>query len=140
MTHAGRTIRALALVTPLVLTPIPLFRHSATAQESAFVSDHLFQLLNGEISGDAAFETIRFMTQFHRPGNSAGFTASADYLYEKAIEFGLEDVVRLTQPMTSPAWSATEGEIWITSPVLMKLADLTDVHLMLADNSRSVDL
>jgi hypothetical protein len=140
MRYAPGAARALALL-GFFLLPLPIpFQRQAEAQESVFVSDHLFQLLNGEISGDAAFETIRFMTQFHRPGNSAGFTASADYLYEKAIEFGLEDVIRLKQPMGSPAWSATEGEIWITSPVLMKLADLTDVHLMLADNSRSVDL
>ncbi len=140
MRQAGRTVRALALVSLFVLSPIPLLQRPGAAQESVFVSDRLFQILNGEISGDAAFETVRFMTQFHRPGNSDGFTASANYLYEKAIEFGLEDVVRLTQPMSSPAWSATEGELWVTSPVLMKVADLTDVHLMLADNSRSVDL
>jgi hypothetical protein len=122
------------------LLSVPVLPHRGAAQESVFVSDRVFQLLNGEISGDAAFETIRYMTQFHRPGNSAGFTAAADYLYEKAIEFGLENVVRLKQPMSSPAWSASEGELWITSPVLMKVADLTDVHLMLADNSRSVAL
>jgi hypothetical protein len=109
-------------------------------QDSAFVSDRTFQLLNGEISGDAAFETIRHWTQFHRMGNSPGFTAAADYIYEKAIEFGLEDVVRLKQPVGSPAWSASEGSIWITSPVLMKLADVRDVQLMLADYSRTVDL
>lgn len=140
MNLAASAIRVLAPALLLVLPPLSLLQRPAAAQESVFVSDHLFQLLNGEISGDAAFETIRFMTQFHRPGNSAGFTAAADYLYDKAIEYGLEDVVRLSQPMTSPAWSAREGEIWITSPFLMKVADLTDVHLMLADNSRSVDL
>ena len=135
--HIGRSLTALAAV---CLLSIPVLPQPGAAQESVFVSDRVFQLLNGEISGDAAFETIRFQTQFHRPGNSPGFTAVADYLYEKAIEFGLEDVVRLKQPMSSPAWSASEGELWITSPVLLKVADLTDVHLMLADNSRSVAL
>ena len=113
---------------------------AVVAQESPFVSDRLFQLLNGEISGDAAFETIRVFTQYHRLGNSPGFTASAAYLYEKALEYGLEDVVRLKQPVGSPAWSASDGEVWITSPVLMKLADMTDVQLMLADYSRSIDV
>ncbi len=140
MRHVGHTIRVLALGSLLMLSPISVTQNPVAAQESVFISDRVFQLLNGEISGDAAFETIRFMTQFHRPGNSAGFTAVADYLYEKAIEYGLEDVVRLKQPMSSPAWSAKEGELWITSPVLMKVADLTDVHLMLADNSRPVAL
>jgi hypothetical protein len=96
--------------------------------------------LNGEVSGDAAFETIRFFTQFHRLGNSPGFTAAADYLQRKAEQYGLEDVLRLKQPVGSSAWSATEGELWITSPVLMKLADHTDVQLMLADYSRPADL
>jgi hypothetical protein len=110
------------------------------AQSSPFLSDRTFQILNGEVSGDAAFETIRHFTQFHRPGNSPGFTAAADYLYDRAGTFGLEDVVRLEQPVDAPAWWADEGEIWITEPVLMKLADMTDVQLMLADNSRSADL
>ncbi len=107
---------------------------------SPFLSDELFQILNGEISGDAAFETIRVFTRYHRPGNSPGFTAAADFVYEQAVKFGLEDVVRLKQPVGSPAWSAQEGSLWIISPVMMKLADLADVQLMLADNSRSVDL
>ncbi len=140
MPHSSQLSRSLTVAAAVCLLSVPVLPRRATAQESVFVSDRVFQLLNGEISGDAAFETIRFMTQFHRPGNSAGFTAAADYLYEKAIEFGLEDVVRLRQPMSSPAWSADEGELWITSPVLMKVADLTDVHLMLADNSRPVAL
>jgi hypothetical protein len=112
----------------------------AKAQESPFLSQRTHQLLNGEISGDAAFETIRFFTQFHRLGNSPGFTAAADYLHRKAEEYGLEDVLRLKQPVGSPAWSATDGEIWITSPFLMKLADHTDVQLMLADYSRTADV
>ncbi len=127
------------LVLFLLLPPVPGARRLA-AQESPFVSDRTFQLLNGEISGDAAFETIRYFTRFHRLGNSPGFTAAADYLVRKAREYGLEDVLRLKQPVSTPAWSATEGEIWITSPVLMKLADMTDVQLMLADYSRSADL
>jgi hypothetical protein len=121
----------------LILPPV---LGGVSAQESPFVSHYTFQLLNGEISGDAAFETIRHFTQFHRPGNSPGFTAAADFIYERALEFGFEDVVRLKQPQGAPAWHATEGEIWITSPVLMKLADVTDVQLMLADNSHSLEV
>jgi hypothetical protein len=126
---------ALAVVALLLLSPT-----LGMGQDSPFVGDRTFQLLNGEISGDAAFETIRHWTQFHRPGNSPGFTEAADYIYEKAMEFGLEDVVRLKQPVGTPAWSASEGSVWITSPVLMKLADLRDVQLMLADYSRTVDI
>ncbi len=126
---------ALALVAFLLLSPT-----LGLGQDSPFVGDRTFQLLNGEISGDAAFETIRHWTQFHRPGNSPGFTEAADYIYEKAMEFGLEDIVRLKQPVGSPAWSASEGSVWITSPVLMKVADLRDVQLMLADYSRTVDV
>jgi hypothetical protein len=43
-----------------------LWSPAAYAQESPFLPDRTFQLLNGEISGDAAFETIRHFTQFHR--------------------------------------------------------------------------
>ena len=77
----GAWVLALTLLAPAV-----------HAQESPFLSGRTHQLLNGEISGDAAFETIRFFTQFHRLGNSPGFTAAADHLQRRAEAFGLEDV------------------------------------------------
>jgi hypothetical protein len=137
MNRSGPHLRSVLTLAALFCLVIP---PPATGQDSPFLPHETFQLLNGEISGDAAFETIRFFTQFHRLGNSPGFTAAADYLQRKAEEYGLEDVLRLRQPVGSPAWSASEGELWITSPVLMKLADHTDVQLMLADYSRSADL
>jgi hypothetical protein len=129
-----------ALTVLIVLAVCAARPGPAAAQSSPFLPDRTFQLLNGEVSGDAAYETIRHFTQFHRPGNSPGFTAAADFLHQRAQAFGLEDVIRLQQPVSGPAWWATEGEIWITSPVLMKLADLTDVQLMLADYSHSADV
>jgi len=41
------------------------------------------QLISQEISGDAAFEHIRFMTQFHRPrGGADGLWRVAEYVAE----------------------------------------------------------
>jgi hypothetical protein len=63
------------------------------AQESPFVSDRVYRALTNEISGDIAFEHMRWFTHHHRPmGGNEGFEAVARYVEEKARSYGLEDV------------------------------------------------
>ncbi|MFC1530323.1 M28 family peptidase [Gemmatimonadota bacterium] len=119
---------------------IASFGPAVRAQDTPFVSDRTWQLLNGELSGDLAFETIRILSQYHKASNSPGYTATARYLLERAREFGLEEAVILMQSENSLNWQATEASIWLTEPALWKIADLNEAQLMLADYSRSADL
>ena len=63
------------------------------AQESPFLPEPVYRALVNEMSGDIAYEHIRWFTHYHRPmGGSEGFEAVAKYVEEKAREYGLEDV------------------------------------------------
>jgi hypothetical protein len=111
------------------------------AQESPFLSPSLHDALVDEISGDIAFEHVRWFTHYHRPmGGSAGFDAVARYVEQKAREYGLEDVRTIELPMDDASWTSTLGELWLTAPATRRLAFSPEVQLSLADYSRPTDI
>ena len=80
------------------------------AQSSPFVADRTERLLNNELSGDLAFETLRITTQWHKPSGSEGFFAVARYVEEKAKATGLSDVRWIDQVAEAPAWTCHRAE------------------------------
>lgn len=132
MRHCGPLVAV-----AIVLAPVG----PALAQQSPFLPEQVYRLLVNEISGDIAFEHVRWFTHYHRPmGGSEGYQAVERYVEQKAREFGLEDVrvVRLKSDTT--AWHATVGELWLIEPELRRLAYSKEVPLALADYSRSADV
>ncbi len=114
---------------------------AAAAQTLSFLTDAQYKYLAGEISGDAAYEHLRFTTQFHKPGGGAeGLMEIAKYVERKAREYGLEDVKRIKQADDDPAWNARRAELWAVEPDVQMLASLVQTQLHLADNSRSADV
>jgi hypothetical protein len=115
------------------------------AQTTPFLSEDEIRLLRNEISGDRAFEHIRVLTQWHRDSGMEGYFKAMDYVAGAAKANGLQDVSIIKQPFTnndgSPAnYTAKTAELWMTEPIELKLADIGDHALYLADNSRDADL
>ena len=72
----------------------------ASAQQSPFLKDDVYRALVNEVSGDIAFEHVRWFTHYHRPmGGGEGFEAVARYVEQKAKEYGLEDVRTIKLPI-----------------------------------------
>lgn len=100
-------------------------------------TEHIIQ----EISGDASYEHIRFMTQFHRPGGGAdGLWHVAEYVAEKAEKYGLDDVNIIKQDYTRPPWNARFAELRLTGDSSARIASTLQSQLHLADYSRSADI
>ncbi|MFQ5791324.1 MAG: M28 family peptidase, partial [Acidobacteriota bacterium] len=111
------------------------------AQPVPFLTDEEYRHLVGEISGDAAYEHIRFATQFHRPrGGTPGLMEVARYFEARARAFGLSDVRLIRQKAPYPGWEARRAELWLVEPERERLASLVQTHLHLADYSRSADV
>ena len=111
------------------------------AQDSPFLERRVYDAIVGEVSGDIAFEHIRWFTHYHRPmGGSEGFDAVARYVEEKARAYGLEDVRTIRLETETPSWTASIGELWLTAPDLRRLAFTPEVALSLADYSRPTDV
>jgi hypothetical protein len=130
--------QSLAVVTALILL---VCAGPARAQRSPLLPDGVYGALVNEISGDIAFEHIRWLTHYHRPmGGSEGFEAVAKYVEQKAREYGLEDVRYIPLKYSSNSWSPHLGELWITEPYQRRLAFTPETALSMADYSRPTDI
>ncbi len=113
----------------------------SSAQTLPFFTEQQYKYLVGEISGDAAYEHLRFTTQFHKPdGGTPGLMEVAKYVEAKAKEYGLQDVKLIKQASDSPAWEAKRAELWMVEPDIQLLGSLNQTQLHIADYSRSADV
>jgi hypothetical protein len=116
-----------------------------SAQSSPFVSSTVEQALVNEVSGDMAFENLRLITQWHRPGGSEGFFATARYVEARAREYGLEDVTWIDQAGEDASWTCKRAEAWLLEGAgkdakETKLGSYAEVAVSIADYSRPADL
>lgn len=116
-------------------------QQAAVAQDLPILDPRYTQLITQEVSGDAAFEHVRYMTQFHRPrGGSDNLWTVAQYYEQRAREYGLSDVRLIRQATTTRPWNARFGDLWIVGPEPVRIASTLQSSLHLADYSRSTDV
>lgn len=125
------------LACALALLP---FARTARSQTTPFLTDEEILMLSNEISGDRAFEHIRWLTHWHRDSGMEGYFKAADYVVSAAKEAGLEDVRFIEQPLDGPNYTPRSAELWMTEPVEVKLADIGDHNVHLSDFSRDADV
>lgn len=123
----------------LLCTLILLKTQAGYAQSTPFLSDDEIRMLSNEISGDRAFEHIRWLSHWHRNSGMEGYFKAADYVMQEARAAGLEDVRFVKQPLRGPNYTARAAELWMIEPVEVKLADIGDHAVMLADGSHDAD-
>lgn len=112
----------------------------ALAQTTPFLSDRDIQIWSNELSGDRAYEHIRWLTHWHRDSGMEGFFKAAEYVQQAAKDAGLEDVRFVEQKMDAPNYTARSAELWLVEPVEVKLGDIGDHNVYLADGSHDADL
>jgi len=131
-----------------MLVSILALSRSAKAQRSPFLADDVYQKLTNEISGDIAFDSLRSLVLYHAPeGESQGFQDEARWVMERAKSYGIEDVHFIDLPSwadasgeTRPGWTLKGGELWLISPVTIKLGDVRETPTSVADYSPTSDL
>ncbi|MFL6256291.1 MAG: M28 family peptidase [Pyrinomonadaceae bacterium] len=125
------------LAANLLLSPLAIV---CRAQTTPFLSDDEILMLSNEISGDRAFEHIRWLSHWHRDSGMEGFFKARDYVMQAAREAGVDEVRFIDQPLPGPNYTAREAELWMTEPVELKLADIGEQAVYLADMSRDADI
>lgn len=106
--------------------------------------------LIGASSGDLAYESVSQLVRWHRVQASEDYSRAAEWMAGKAEEFGLEHVSieRFSSDgkteyfgyRTPPRWKAKKGELWLTSPVPMKLTSYAELPLSLVEGSTTSDV
>lgn len=118
-------VLSLAALAALCLGAVPA-RLACRAQTTRFLSDEEIRMLSNEISGDRAFEHIRWLSHWHRDSGMEGFFKARDYVMQAARDAGPDEVRFVEQTLGGPNYTARSAELWMTEPVELKLADIEE--------------
>jgi hypothetical protein len=101
-------------------------------------------------SGDRAHDYVSQLALWDRNQVTEGYSRAADWVCQKAREFGLARITIERFPSdgkieyfgqpTPPQWKVKKGELWLTSPFQVKLASYDEAPMSLARASTSVDV
>jgi hypothetical protein len=110
---------------------------SCFAQTTPFIDPGFERNLLNELSGDMAYDNLRWLAHWHRTSGSNDYHQAALFIERKAKEYGLEDVRIVRHKASAPGWSATMGELWVIEPTPMKLGSYAEYAVALSTNSRT---
>ncbi|HXG64442.1 MAG TPA: DUF4910 domain-containing protein [Blastocatellia bacterium] len=118
--------------------------------KTPLLSDKHVSALAAEISGMIAKDTVIELSRHHRVQASPGFSRAADFIAQKAKEYGLEQVQVERLPAdgektyytlkSTPGWEAESGVLWEVEPQKIKIADYEEMRVALADYSQTADV
>ncbi len=109
----------------------------------------IIKLINAS-SGDLTHDYVSRIALWDRNRMTQGYREAAEWVAQKAKEFGLEEVtiesfpsgggVRYFGNRTEPFWEATRGELWMKEPYVIKLTSYSELPLSLCKHSASAHL
>src|ERR1700674_5710843 len=130
----------------LICFLIALTTLSAFAQRP-FLGVREWTALRDESSGAAAYENLRYLTGLHRVPATAAFDQAAQFMLQRAREYGLADAHSEQFPIDGTrhyglmrsylAWTVEEAQLWEVRPQHLLLGDWTTDPIHLADYSHS---
>jgi hypothetical protein len=122
----------------------------ASLSQQPFLDSHQWIALRDEASGAAPYENLRYITRLHRVPATAQFDDAAQFILQRAREYGLTDVHAEQFPVDGKtqyglmrsyfAWTVEKGELWEVRPQHLLLGDWATDPIRLADYSRSADV
>jgi aminopeptidase YwaD len=122
---------------------------SAVAQQP-FLPTQQWTALRDESGGAAPYENLRYLTGLHRVPATADFDQAAQFILQRAREYGLADVHGEKFPIDGTrhyglmrsylSWTVEEARLWEVRPQHLLLADWRTDPIRLADYSHSADV
>jgi aminopeptidase YwaD len=121
----------------------------ALAQQP-FLSSEQWVKLRDEASGAAPYENLRALTRLHRVPATAEFDQAAEFVLQRAREYGLADVQSEQFPVDGKiqyglmrsylGWQVEAGQLWEVRPRHLLIGDWATDPIRLADYSHSADV
>jgi aminopeptidase YwaD len=106
--------------------------------------------LRDEASGTAPYENLRALTRLHRVPATPEFDQAANFILERAREYGLQDVHAEQFPIDGKihyglmrshvAWTVKSAQLWQIEPQHTLIGDWSSDPIRLADYSHSADV
>jgi aminopeptidase YwaD len=118
--------------------------------QQPFLDHSQWTALRDESSGTAPYENLRYLTGLHRVPATADFDQAAQFVLQRAREYGLADAhseqfsidgAKSYGLMRSYlAWTVEEARLWEVRPQHILLGDWKTDPIRLADYSRSAEV
>ena len=118
--------------------------------QQPFLSSEQWVKLRDEASGAAPYENLRYLTRLHRVPATSEFDQAAEFVLQRAREYGLADVQSEQFPIDGKTqyglmrsylgWQVEAGQLWEVRPQHLMLGDWAADPIRLADYSHSADV
>jgi aminopeptidase YwaD len=118
--------------------------------QQPFLDTHQWTTLRDESSGAAPYENLCYLTTLHRVPATADFDQAAQFMLQRAREYGLADAhteqfaIDGTKPYglmrSYLGWTVEEARLWEVRPQHLLLGDWKSDPIHLADYSHSADV
>jgi aminopeptidase YwaD len=141
--------RNLILPALVLLAFVSAMAVRAAAQEP-FLSKPQWTAIRDESGGSAPYENLRYLTTLHRVPATADFDEAAQFILQRAREYGLADAHSEQFPIDGTktyglmrsylGWNVEAGSLWEVSPQYWLLGDWKTDPIRLADYSHSADV
>jgi aminopeptidase YwaD len=141
--HTFRLI-CVALVATLCFSPLQFFA------QQPFLTAPQWTMLRDESNGAVPYENLRYLTTLHRVPATTQFEQAANFILQRAREYGLSDVHSEQFPIDGAkpyglmrsyfGWTVEEARLWEVRPDHLLLGDFATEPIRLADYSHSVDV
>jgi aminopeptidase YwaD len=128
---------------------ILLTTFGAFAQQP-FLDAQQWTTLRDESNGAAPYENLRYLTTLHRVPATADFEQAAQFILQRAREYGLADAHSEQFPIDGTkqyglmrsyfGWTVEEARLWEVKPQHLLLGDWKTDPIHLADYSHSADV
>jgi len=118
--------------------------------QEPFLDARQWTALRDESSGAAPYENLRYLTGLHRVPATPEFDQAAQFVLQRAREYGLADAHSEQFPIDGAkryglmrsylAWTVEEARLWEVRPQHLLLGDWKTDPIHLADYSHSADV
>jgi hypothetical protein len=118
--------------------------------QQPFLGTRQWTALRDESSGAAPYENLRYLTSLHRVPATADFEKAAEFVLQRAREYGLADAHSEQFPIDGTkryglmrsylAWTVEDARLWEIRPQHILLGDWKTDPIHLADYSHSADV
>jgi len=126
------------------------FPHLQVFAQQPFLTTRQWTMLRDESNGAVPYENLRYLTTLHRVPATTQFEQAADFILQRAREYGLTDVHSEQFPIdgTKPyglmrsylGWTVEEARLWEIRPDHLLLGDFATEPIRVADYSHSADV
>jgi aminopeptidase YwaD len=137
-------MRTLCLILSMVLIALGAFG------QAPFLNTRQWTALRDESSGATPYENLRYLTTLHRVPATAEFDQAAQFVLQRAKEYGLTDAHSEQFPVDGIkqyglmrsylGWTVEDARLWEVRPQHVLLGDWKTDPIRLADYSHAADV